>query len=442
MSYLQCGCESRKHRDAKLETTASAIIDKRLFAPRVLARRLAANQMQWECLGPTSVRKRELRGQPIMNVMHLTSSCFYGGPERQMLGLAEALLPDVQTVFASFSEGGLNATFLDKVRDAGFVSCSLKRDTPRLLAAKKEVVGLIKQHDVHVLLCHGYKAGMVGWFAARKAGIPAIAVSRGWTGEDWKVRIYERLDRLMLRRMDRVVCVSHGQADKAKRAGVRSERIEVIHNAINTSRFTKPDPAYREKLLGFFPASIRSNIKFVIGAAGRLSPEKGFELLIEAAQAVSQKHPEVGFVLFGEGVLREPLQSQIDSSSLNDPFQLAGHTDELDQFMPCLDLFVQSSYTEGLPNVLLEATAAGVPIVATKVGGTPEVVQPGDHCLLLEPGHSDQLADCILEIKTKSDNRTLPLNPADRISSEFSFTSQRDSYLKMFHSILEEKTSQ
>ena len=170
--------------------------------------------------------------------------------------------------------------------------------------------------------------------------------------------------------------------------------------------FHNPDPAYREKLLGFFPASIRSNIKFVIGAAGRLSPEKGFELLIEAAQAVSQKHPEVGFVLFGEGVLREPLQSQIDSSSLNDHFQLAGYTDELDQFMPCLDLFVQSSYTEGLPNVLLEAAAAGVAIVATKVGGTPEVVQPDDHCLLLEPGHSDQLADCILEIKTNSDNRT------------------------------------
>ena len=105
----------------------------------------------------------------------------------------------------------------------------------------------------------------------------------------------------MLRRMDRVVCVSHGQADKAKRAGVRSERIEVIHNAINTSRFTKPDPAYREKLLEGFPASVRSNIKFIIGAAGRLSPEKGFEILIEAAQAVSRKHPEVGFVLFGEG---------------------------------------------------------------------------------------------------------------------------------------------
>ncbi len=437
MSYSQSGCESRKHRDAKLETTASTIIEKGLFTPKGLAGRLAVG-----CLGLLLARKRELRGGPIMNLMHLTSSCFYGGPERQMLGLAEALLPDVQTVFASFSEGGLNATFLDKVRDAGFVSCSLESDTPRLLAAKKEVVDLIKQHDVHVLLCHGYKAGMVGWFAARKAGIPAVAVSRGWTRENWKVRIYERLDRFMLRRMDRVVCVSQGQSDKAKRSGVRSERIEVIHNAINTSRFTQSDPAYREKLLGFFPTSLRSNIKFVIGAAGRLSPEKGFELLIEAAQAVSQKHPEVGFVLFGEGVLREPLQSQIDSSCLNDHFQLAGYTDELDQFMPCLDLFVQSSYTEGLPNVLLEATAAGVPIVATKVGGTPEVVQPDDYCLLLEPGHSDQLADCILEIKTKSDNRTLPLNPADRISGKFSFSSQRDSYLKMFHSILDKRPRQ
>ncbi len=376
-----------------------------------------------------------------MNVMHLTSSRFYGGPERQMLGLAEALMPDVRTFFASFSEGGLNAAFLEKVHQNGFVPCSLKNDTPRMWAAKNEIVSLIERHKIDLLLCHGYKATTIGWFAARKAGLPTIAVSRGWTKEDWKIRIYEHLDRFMLRRMDRVVCVSHGQADKARQAGVRPEHLVVIHNAINTRRFSKPDPTYREKLLEFFPKTIRPNIEFIIGAAGRLSPEKGFEVLVEAAQTIAQKHSEIGFVLFGEGALREPLQSQIDQSSLTDRFQLAGYTDELDQFMPFLDMFVQSSYTEGLPNVLLEAMATGVPIVATDVGGTTELVEPGNSCGLLEPGSSKQLAQCIMTIKNNPRSPTVSSHTAEKISTKFSFATQRDRYMAMFQSVLSAKSN-
>lgn len=370
--------------------------------------------------------------------MHLTSSRFFGGPERQMLGLAQALRPDVNTVFASFSEGGLNGAFLDKVRSAGFVGSDLQSDTPRLLSAKKEVAGLIERHDVDLLLCHGYKASTVGWFAARKVGIPPIAVSRGWTAEDWKIRIYERLDRFMLRKMERVVCVSHGQADKVKRAGVHPDRIEVIHNAIDMQRFSKPDPAYREKLIENFPPSLRSEIKFLVGAAGRLSPEKGFDLLIDAAGSVLRNHADVGFVLFGDGTLRGALQSQVDAAGLSERFQLAGYTEELDQLMPYLDLFVQSSYTEGLPNVLLEATAAGTSIVATKVGGTPEVVQAGEACLLLDPGCSRQLAECIEEIKRKSDAKALPTGSTAELRRKFSFSTQREAYLKMFRTLLKQ----
>ena len=367
-----------------------------------------------------------------MNILHLTSSRFFGGPERQMLGLAEALHPDVETSFASFSEGGRNAEFLNHVRQAGFQAVGLQHDTPKLLAARNEVSQLIQSNDMHVLLCHGYKAGIVGWFAARKAGIPAIAVSRGWTGEDWKVRMYERLDRLMLRRMDRVVCVSHGQAEKVKKLGVRPDRIEVIHNAIDCARFTTPDPLYRKQLLDFFPESVRGQVRFVAGSAGRLSPEKGFDILIEAAKPLLLEDPQMGFILFGEGGMRETLQAQIDQACIGNRFRLVGYTDSLDQFMPCLDLFVQSSHTEGLPNVLLEATAAGVPIVATDVGGTVEVVQSGEYCQLLEPGDSKRLSESILKIKTASG--PMP-NSSERLSNEFGFLKQRERYLSLFHSL-------
>ena len=106
----------------------------------------------------------------------------------------------------------------------------------------------------------------------------------------------------------------------------------------------------------------------IVGAAGRLSPEKGFDVLIEAAARVIDLDPTVGFVLFGDGPCKPALMEQIGSLGLTGSVVLAGFRNDLDRFIPQLDLFVLPSYTEGLPNVVLEACAAGVPVVATAVG--------------------------------------------------------------------------
>ena len=133
------------------------------------------------------------------------------------------------------------------------------------------------------------------------------------------------------------------------------DRIEVIPNAIRSERFLVPDPEYRRKLIELLPVAVRSEVKIVVGAAGRLSPEKGFDLLIKAASDVVQLRKDIAFVLFGEGPLRDALSDQVRRLDLGHRFFLAGFCDELDRYLPHLDLFVQSSHTEGLPNVLLEA---------------------------------------------------------------------------------------
>ena len=157
-----------------------------------------------------------------MNIVHLTASTFYGGPERQMLGLAAAL-PDDKVAFASFAEGGRCRSFLTRVRQQGFAAITLENDTPHLRAAAREITENLEKLGTDVLLCHGYKANLLGRIAARRRGIHAIAVARGWTGESLRVRVYEALDRLHLRCMDAVVAVSDAQADKVRRCGVRSE---------------------------------------------------------------------------------------------------------------------------------------------------------------------------------------------------------------------------
>jgi glycosyltransferase involved in cell wall biosynthesis len=364
-----------------------------------------------------------------MIVVHLTASTFHGGPERQMLGLARALPASVRSVFLSFAEGGRCRHFLGAARQQGCEAVALSNDTPHLRAAVREVRGHLERLRADVLLCHGYKANLLGRLAARGCRVPAVAVSRGWTGECLKVRLYERLDKLHLRWMDRVVCVSEAQAAKVRRCRVRPERLRVIHNSVDPERFAGPDSRYRAKLARYF----RQPRSAIVGAAGRLSPEKGFEVLVSAAERVLRRDPSVGFVLFGEGPCRERLVRQIKAAGLGGAFALSGFRADLDQFLPHLDLLVLPSYTEGLPNVVLEACAAGVPVVATAAGGTPEVVEDGLNGYLVPTGDAERLADRIEAVLTAEDRgRTMGFEGRQRVLERFTFPVQAARYLDLF----------
>src|SRR4051812_30789100 len=103
-----------------------------------------------------------------MNIVHLTASTFHGGPERQMLGLARQIAETDRSVFISFAEGGRCRSFLGATRQHGFDSVALENDTPRFRAAIRELTGVLQEHRTDVLLCHGYKANLLGRFAARR----------------------------------------------------------------------------------------------------------------------------------------------------------------------------------------------------------------------------------------------------------------------------------
>ena len=318
-----------------------------------------------------------------MNIVHLTASTFHGGPERQMLGLANSLIDDASSVFISFSEKDRCRAFLSVCRQQGFAGIALKNDTPRLCVRRAgRSPSTSSRVEADVLLCHGYKSNLIGRLAARRCGIPVVAVARGWTAESLKVRVYEQIDRWHLRFMDHVVAVSSAQAEKVRKAGVPSDRLTMIANAIDPDRFADLDPRYRGKLDRYF----RGKRSRIVGAAGRLSPEKGFDVLVEAAARVIDIDPTVGFVLFGDGPCKPALVELISALGLTGSVVIAGFRNDLDRFIAQLDLFVLPSYTEGLPNVVLEACAAGVPVVATAVGGTPEVIEDGVSGFLVPPG--------------------------------------------------------
>jgi glycosyltransferase involved in cell wall biosynthesis len=272
---------------------------------------------------------------------------------------------------------------------------------------------------------------VLGLIAALHLGLPIISVSRGWTAHTWKVRFNERLDRVVLRFMDRVACVSEAQAAKVRHAGVRAERVRVIHNSIDTRRFAVVGRGH-EALQSLFPTA-REQI--VIGV-GRLSPEKGFDQLIEAAALVVPHYPDVGFVLVGDGPERERLARLISNANLQDRFILSGFRSDVDALIPGANILAQSSHTEGLPNVVLEACAAGIPVVATDVGGTREVIRDGYNGFLVPAGKPEALAARLLDLLRSPDRRrSMGMSGRQVVADEFSFERQSAEYMALFDEV-------
>jgi glycosyltransferase involved in cell wall biosynthesis len=364
-----------------------------------------------------------------MRLVHLTASPFFGGPERQMLGLAKALPSEYEVTFVSFAEGGRCEPFLDEVRRAGFPAVRLKHDTPRLLAARRELTSLLRNLDADLLLCHSYKANLVGRPAARKAGVPAWAVARGWTGQDFRVRCYDRLDRLLLSRMDHVVAVSDGMAKAVQSTGVPASRIRVVRNAARDDAFRAPDPRHRHSMEAMFP---KPGERIVL-SANRLTPDKGTHVLIEAIPAVVRADPGARFLICGDGTSRSHLECIVRETGLQDYVAFAGFRPDLDDWMPNADVLALPSFNEGLPNVVLEACACGVPCVATSVFGTPEVLHDGLNGYLVPAGDSAALAARITQLLADPMlRRRMGGAGRELVREEFTFAAQARRYVELF----------
>lgn len=350
-----------------------------------------------------------------------------------MLGLARNLRPDYRTVFLSFSERGRCRALLDRVRADGFEAIELKTNFPNVFRAASEIAEHLKRVKTDILVSSGYKPDIVGWLAARRANVPIIAVAHGWTGATWKVRLNEALDRRVLRHVDRVVCVSEAQAEKTRRAGVAPERIVVIRNAIETSDEIWRDPADAGRLQSMFQQSPRC----IVGAVGRLSPEKGFDVLIDAASLLLRETPDVGFVLFGDGPECEALNDRIVALGLQERFLLAGFRTDVDRFIPHFAAVTLASHTEGLPVVVLEALRAAVPVVATDVGGIPEVVEHGRNGFLVPDSDAPAFARALLDlIRDEDRRRVMGERGRQRILDEFNCKIQSQQYQAVFDSLV------
>ena len=249
--------------------------------------------------------------------------------------------------------------------------------------------------DLKPLVWHGhdYKSNLLGLLTRRFHPMKLVTTVHGWVQHTWKTPLYYAIDRRCLPRYDQVICVSRDLFLDCKKLGVAPERLSLIDNAIAVEDYSRTDTiSLAKEKLGF-----SVDCPLVLGV-GRLSKEKGFDLLIHAVSNLNRSGQKVALAIAGDGDERETLENLIKQLGAQDQIKLLGFVQDARPFYQAADLFVLSSLREGLPNVVLEAMASGTPVLTTRVAGMPTLVEDGVNGRLIPPESVEYLQSEIGEL--------------------------------------------
>lgn len=255
------------------------------------------------------------------------------------------------------------------------------------LAERRALATVLARFPAQVVHTHGYRADLLAGWAARRAGRVRVSTLHGFTGGDWKNRLYERLQLRALRGYDAVVAVSAPIVTRLTGLGFPAAQIALIPNG--WAPHVLPLSRGEARAALGLPAS-----GVLLGWVGRLSREKGADVFLEALARLDGT--EAVGVLIGDGRERRGLEEAARRLGLQSRLRWLGLRPAAGRYMAAFDVFVLSSRTEGTPIALLEAMAAGVPVVATAVGGVPGVVADEKEALLVASENPVALAQALV----------------------------------------------
>jgi glycosyltransferase involved in cell wall biosynthesis len=318
-----------------------------------------------------------------LTIAHVLSSFGVGGQERVALDLASWQRRQGQSVLAVSVADGPEGPLADAFRERGVEVFNIPKGNGVDVQLPFRLAKLFTQHEVDVVHTHNPHALVYGAPAAGLARAASIHSKHGMNPDTAR--------RLWLRRgvstlVDAYVAVTPALARAALDSRESSaERLHVVPNGVDLSRF-KPDPAAREAVraeLGI-PASA-----WIVGTVGRLAPEKNQGLLLRAMMPLLDERRQL--VIVGDGPERDALRALAAESWRSEYCHFVGARGDVERYLAAFDVFALSSVTEGLPLVLLEAMATGVPVVSTAVGGIGDLIEQGETGLLVPSGDEPEL---------------------------------------------------
>lgn len=384
-----------------------------------------------------------LRGRDEMKILHVIDSGGLYGAEVMLLNLMdEQVAMGLEPILVSIGDPGIaeKALEVEAKRRGLSVKIFRMRPGPNVMGALK-VMQFARHENCDLLHSHGYKGNILFGFLPRWIRrMPMVATVHGWTwtGGMTRMMVYEWLDSLSLDRMDRVVLVSEAMKNHPRLKNRPNLAVEVVANGIpdNNEAGGEGSCAGLDRNILYFCRQ-----GYTIGAIGRLSPEKGFDLLLEAVAGLIAEGKDVQLLLLGEGEMRRRLERRVQELALEKRVLMPGYVENARNCLPFLQLFAMPSLTEGLPIVLLEAMQAGIPLVASAVGGIPDVLDNGRAGHLIEPGNAASLQRGISEVVRNPTAAGQRVQAArQRVRNQYSSQTMTITYLEIYEQVVQKTT--
>lgn len=359
-----------------------------------------------------------------------------GGIETMVRVLATGLQQRGVTVSAAamVPPGGPGLTWVEELRNAG-IEVDVLPPTPALHRDLAGLRAVLAARQADLLHAHGYRADILGALLPASRQVATVATLHGFSPTDWKGRWYTRFDRLALRRFDAVIAVSAPIRDTLVRSGVSQTRVHVLHNGVDVPGAPEPRVALRAALQC-------DDAAFVIGTVGRLSLEKGHRILLTALAEARRDYPQTVLVLAGDGPERDELERLAHTLGLTASVRFLGQRRDLERVYPAFDLFVLSSLTEGSPTALLEASAYGVPTLASRVGAIPDMLKEGSEIDLVPPGDAAALAAALRRLAGDATaRRRLGQAARTRYDTEYRLSPWLDRVQDIYSTVVSSRTA-
>ena len=375
---------------------------------------------------PTQLKRRIPQR---VRVLYLIWSLDFGGAEQVVADLARKL--DRQTfkpIVGCLNGKGRLAPLLEREGIKVFALCK-KPGFDFFLIPK--LLNLIRTERIDLIHTHLFTANLWGRLAGKLSGVPVISSEHGM--DNWRKGFRLTLDRWLTPACKRIVFVSKAvkQFYMAKNGSINGKS-RVIYNGINVANFQVPDEAQavRESL------GLNDQNK-VIGIVGRLVPEKAHVDFIEAIQLLKEKHKSVVGLVVGEGELMNRLKKRVQDAHLQNHIVFTGFRSDMPRLYQAMDVCVLSSLREGFPLTVLESMAAGIPVVATKVGGVVELIEDGKDGLLISPGDSPALVEAIRRILEDQELKSvLVQNAKEKVRDYFSIEKMVNDHASLYTEVL------
>ena len=300
------------------------------------------------------------------------------------------------------------------------------------LNAVMQIVALVDRLRIQVLHTSDFRSRMYGLLVhLRRPHLTLVTTVHGWIANTRRRRLVRFLDKVLLRHSRIVVMVSDATRSLVPRWWLPQGRVAVLRNAIVIEEYGVTAGTSTSRNEG-----PRSSTRIL--NVGRLSEEKGQDLLIRAVADLAGQYEGLELLIAGRGPCEGALRELAGRLGLNDRVHFLGYVEDMPALYAEVDLVVQSSLTEGLPNVILEAAHLGLPIIATDVGGTREVIEHGTTGWLIAPGSVPPIADALRSFMERRDEFVgMASRARDRIEQEFSFAVRTTRMMRIYEGLME-----